>query len=43
MAKKMKLPGGFKIINVLLGVLCVIILWNLIGNFDIQENFEGLL
>jgi hypothetical protein len=41
MAKKMKLPGGFKIINVLLGVLCVIILWNLIGNFDIKENFEG--
>jgi hypothetical protein len=41
MAKKMKLPSGFKIINVLLGVLCVIILWNLIGNFDIKENFEG--
>lgn len=40
MAKKMKLPSGFKIVSVLMGVLCVIILWNLIGNFDIQENFE---
>ena len=40
MAKKIKLPSGFKIGMILLGLLSILLLWNFIGNYDIQENFE---
>ena len=40
MAKKIKLPSGFKIGMILLGLISILLLWNFIGNYDIQENFE---